>query len=1040
MEDTKIIYYMDEDKMPYLIKLNMPPEKAKLKDFKQSLNGGVANKNLKFFFQTIVDDFGTVKEELIDDEALLPCVKGRVVAWLIQVEGSVAGSDTKSNHSMNIDTKNNNDEHSNIENYDSNRHKSKQNPYDTLNGRKNSVNNKNSRAQVNPLKDLNYDDTATETESLISAFDDLKVKKSHKQIVGNHPGHTGSLKRVAKPHFNSFNNHGTNHHIKPTKQKLSLDSHHNRMGHHVQHHHHHQYGHHQQYHHQYQNHPHVHNLKHKNQKHSDSFSDDNSDDDDDDDDETNFMTRTETTGAVPSILSSELDTTTFFDTENDDDDGQFSSITGDTTTSTLSSRRYGHNRNRKRLKHKMPHSNYLKGHNSLHSSMTSLTDSTMSLNIITVTLNMDTVNFLGISIVGQSNKGGEGGIYVGSIMSGGAVALDGRIEPGDMILQVNDISFENMSNDDAVKVLREAVAKLGPVKLVVAKCWDPNPKGYFTVSKQEPVRPIDPQTWVAHTQAFTGVGQQNYSNQNAIYPNGGLKTHQHRLNHSISSFGSTSSLTTSIADTTLTNSFNGHGHYNYGNGVLATTTTTMNGGDSTRYGGNEQLNLTTNTDMEVVVRSMAAPDSGLDIRDRNWLKITIPMAFIGSDVVDWLLYHVEGFPDRRDARKYACNLLKHGFIRHAVNKMRFSEQCYYVFGDFNQNSQLQNGQTLFTLNEESEADFDSVSEFDRDTLYAPMNFPPPGSYNTNIYQQNQPKIYSNLNGIGGPPPPLSYMSSSSSNATSNSTSTTSNNTTSQTIATSQTNASLNSTANPNSQNPCQFYIPPPQLQLTSFNNTANSSNVSSSSMLFNKHTFDGQDDTLGTMNGVPGNAQYTFDNTASTNFNTNPPNSFLSQSQFSYATNTTSATQNIMGKNSNSNPNFMYQQQNMCNNSSGGSSKFESRSVRSSDNSSSGNGSDVELLSSSKSKSKSKQSSAQRQIQQQQQHQIYYMQQQQQSNYYEINQIQTSSSMKTTTTKLTSMQQQQQYESRTLDKIPAEMKRSKNGLADTDSDLYVHFM
>lgn len=49
---------------------------------------------------------------------------------------------------------------------------------------------------------------------------------------------------------------------------------------------------------------------------------------------------------------------------------------------------------------------------------------------------MDTVNFLGISIVGQSNKGGDGGIYVGSIMKGGAVALDGRIEPGDMILQV----------------------------------------------------------------------------------------------------------------------------------------------------------------------------------------------------------------------------------------------------------------------------------------------------------------------------------------------------------------------------------------------------------------------------------------------------------------------------------------------------------------------------------------------------------------------------------------------------------------------------
>lgn len=45
-------------------------------------------------------------------------------------------------------------------------------------------------------------------------------------------------------------------------------------------------------------------------------------------------------------------------------------------------------------------------------------------------------NFLGISIVGQSNDRGDGGIYIGSIMKGGAVAADGRIEPGDMLLQV----------------------------------------------------------------------------------------------------------------------------------------------------------------------------------------------------------------------------------------------------------------------------------------------------------------------------------------------------------------------------------------------------------------------------------------------------------------------------------------------------------------------------------------------------------------------------------------------------------------------------
>ena len=41
------------------------------------------------------------------------------------------------------------------------------------------------------------------------------------------------------------------------------------------------------------------------------------------------------------------------------------------------------------------------------------------------------------------------------------MAQDGRIEPGDMILEVNGVSFENMSNDDAVKTLRESVQKPG---------------------------------------------------------------------------------------------------------------------------------------------------------------------------------------------------------------------------------------------------------------------------------------------------------------------------------------------------------------------------------------------------------------------------------------------------------------------------------------------------------------------------------------------------------------------------------------------------
>lgn len=99
---------------------------------------------------------------------------------------------------------------------------------------------------------------------------------------------------------------------------------------------------------------------------------------------------------------------------------------------------------------------------------------------------IDAYNFLGISIVGHANDDGVGGIYVGTVMKGymhvthgvyctsvfsfivlfrGAVAADGRIEPGDMLLQVNSVSFENMNNDDAVRTLREIVQQPGWVTM-----------------------------------------------------------------------------------------------------------------------------------------------------------------------------------------------------------------------------------------------------------------------------------------------------------------------------------------------------------------------------------------------------------------------------------------------------------------------------------------------------------------------------------------------------------------------------------------------
>lgn len=358
---------------------------------------------------------------------------------------------------------------------------------------------------------------------------------------------------------------------------------------------------------------------------------------------------------IGSFPSSDLDSTTFLDETEDD---RYSTVTDSTT---ISSRYHGRNRQRRR-KHRLP------SELDRASSFSSLnSESTMTLNIITVTLNLDAVNFLGISIVGQSDKSNtsDGGIYVGSIMKGGAVAQDGRIEPGDMILQVNDISFEGLSNDDAVKILRETVQKPGPIKLVVAKCWDPTPRGYFTLPRHEQARPVDPLSWLAHTQAVHNTYQPQQQHQIFMHPR------QSVLNS-----------TTNMSST------------------ISTTNNTM--ADNERFG--LDLNLTINSDMDTIVRSMAEPDSGLDIRDRIWLKMPIPKSFLGSDLVNWLFENVDGFVNRNDARKYASSMLKAGYIRHTVHKLTFSEQCYYVFGDI-----YSQGMSQLTLDEEPE-DYESVSD------------------------------------------------------------------------------------------------------------------------------------------------------------------------------------------------------------------------------------------------------------------------------------------------------------------------------------------
>uniref|UniRef100_A0A8C6T7L0 Dishevelled segment polarity protein 3a n=1 Tax=Neogobius melanostomus TaxID=47308 RepID=A0A8C6T7L0_9GOBI len=451
MGETKIIYHLDDQETPYLVKVSVPADRVTLADFKNVLK----KPNYKFYFKSMDDDFGVVKEEISDDNAKLPCFNGRVVSWLVSGDGAHTDAGSVADSSEGAP------------------------PLERTGGIGDSRPPSYHGKAVSGRDSLDND---TEAASVVSQRreKERQRRKHTSEHGGKQNGYSSRVMARGGPEYDSCS----------------------------------------------------------------------------------------------SYMSSELESTSCFDSEDDDATSRSVSLYNT---------------------HKTP--------------MSREESFYFNLLLFWITfVSTEKYNFLGISIVGQSNERGDGGIYIGSIMKGGAVAADGRIEPGDMLLQVNDINFENMSNDDAVRVLRDIVHKPGPITLTVAKCWDPNPRSCFALPRSEPIRPIDPAAWVSHTAAMTGV-----------YPPYGMRF--------------------------------------------------------------DDFHLSIHSDMATVAKAMACPESGLEVRDRMWLKITIANAFIGSDVVDWLFHHVEGFSDRREARKYASNLLKAGYIRHTVNKITFSEQCYYIFGD-----------------------------------------------------------------------------------------------------------------------------------------------------------------------------------------------------------------------------------------------------------------------------------------------------------------------------------------------------------------------
>uniref|UniRef100_A0A915CUN9 Uncharacterized protein n=1 Tax=Ditylenchus dipsaci TaxID=166011 RepID=A0A915CUN9_9BILA len=389
---------------------------------------------------------------------------------------------------------------------------------------------------------------------------------------------------------------------------------------------------------------------------------------------------------------------------NSDEDSQCS------TNFTSVSQQQGHRHNNKRYdssnkptwardRRRKPK----KAYSSFLSSTFDDTEVSMALDLITVTFNLDTRLPFGMSVITRQT-GNYCGIYVHEVIPNGLVALDGRIKPNFLLLEVNDVSLDRYEQGAAVEVLknavRVAVETRGHLKLTCARSDLQEPTSSVNMFRlpQEPVRPIDPMAWVQHCNAVRGLNIISEESENGMSPLPPRNSqHLQNVQHQAQPFGTSSVLPPNHMHTSKRLDVNGGelSHPNH-NVVLpppppppssSNNAAVVSGvpgwpssgvGSSIGSSGNSptdqpyQKPYNVHMDKLSILRAMADPNSGIDVCNRTWLKIPMEKSF-------WK--NVEGLEERCVCERYASELLRDGLILQAVSKNAFTQQCYYTFSN-----------------------------------------------------------------------------------------------------------------------------------------------------------------------------------------------------------------------------------------------------------------------------------------------------------------------------------------------------------------------
>lgn len=291
---------------------------------------------------------------------------------------------------------------------------------------------------------------------------------------------------------------------------------------------------------------------------------------------------------------------------------------------------------------------------------------------IHVHLVLDNTNFLGLTLVGRIDEldSRDKGIYVGKIAENSIIDRDGRVEVGDRIIGVNGFNLLSVANDEAVTTFKRCVEQRGAISLLLERRSSlVSPSLIWNNSKNSSFYQTPPRLLTKPIESINDISVPD-GHMDSLTSRQSLNI-QHRSARSLprsitpkSIYQTTGSDNMTYNDSPL--SLNSRSLYE-----TATTPPSIRRTDVTLHCRRH--------DIHTVFSALRDNPTGLDLRDREWLRVVIKDAFLGSDLIRWLSRNVYGFNGRRELKSYANQMLSLGLIKNPMTSGSFSERCFYTF-------------------------------------------------------------------------------------------------------------------------------------------------------------------------------------------------------------------------------------------------------------------------------------------------------------------------------------------------------------------------